>query len=52
MKSMEFANIFDAEVFNNQAKDKRTPHMVLEARGGGTLIVVVFSETFFEEDIC
>ena len=43
---MEFADIFDSEVVNYQAKDNRTPNMAPEARGGRTLILVVFLETF------
>ena len=48
---MEFADIFDSEVVNYQAKDNRTPNMAPEARGGRTLILVVFLETFLEEDV-
>ena len=51
MKSMNFADIFDAEVVNYQSKDNRTPCMELESRGGRTLIVVVFLETSFEENV-
>ena len=52
VKSMEFANIFDAEVVNYQAKDMRRSRMAPETRGGGTLILVVLFEAFFEEDVC
>ena len=48
---MAFTYIFDDEVVNYQTKYNRTPHMAPEARGGRTLIVVVFTETFFEEDV-
>ena len=48
---MVFADIFDAEVVNYQSKDNRTPRMVPEARGGGTLIVVMFFLTFFKEGV-
>ena len=48
---MAFADIFDAEVINYQSKYNRTPHMAPEARGGRTLILVVFLETFLEDDV-
>ena len=48
---MAFAEIFDTKVVNYQAKDNRMPHMAPEARGGRTQIVVVFLETFSEEDV-
>ena len=51
MKRMNFSDIFDAKVVNYQAKDNRAPRMELKARGGRTLIVVVFLETFFEENV-
>ena len=51
MKSMAFSELFDAKVVNYQEKYNRTPRMAPEARGGRTLIVVVFLETFFEEDV-
>ena len=48
---MAFTNIFDAKVFNYQSKCKRTPRMEPEARDGRTLILVVFLETFFMENV-
>ena len=48
---MAFSDIFDAEEFKYQSKYIRTPHMAPDARGGRTLIVVMFLETFFEEDV-
>ena len=45
MNSMALADIFDAKVVNYQAKYNMTPRMVPEARGGRTLIIVVFLET-------
>ena len=48
---MAFTNIFDSKVVNYQAKDNRTPRMAPEARGGRKVILVVFLDTFFEEDV-
>ena len=48
---MAFAAIFDAKVFNKQIKDNKTPCMVPEARSDRTLILVVFPETFFEDNV-
>ena len=52
VNSMVLANIFDAKVVNYQAKDNSMTHMAQDTRGGGTLIVVVLFETFFEDDVC
>ena len=48
---MAFADIFNTKVVKYQSKDNRTPHMAPEARGGGKIIVVVFFEMFFKEDV-
>ena len=48
---MAFADIFDAKVINYQEKENRTPCMAPEVRGGRTLIVVLFLEKIFEEDV-
>ena len=48
---MAFAYIFDAKVVNYQAKDNSMSRMAPEARGGRTLMVAVFPEMFFEEDV-
>ena len=52
LNSMGFANIFDAKVVNHQAKDNSMTRMAQETKGGGTLIVVVLFETFFDDDVC
>ena len=49
---MAFAYVFNSKIMNYETETNRTPFMAPETRGGGTLILVVLFEAFFEEDVC
>ena len=51
MKSAALPNIFDTKVIDKQAKNNGAPLVLPQARSGGALVVAVFLETFFEENV-
>ena len=46
---MTFADIFDTKVVDDEAEEDGTPFLTQYARGGGTLVVAIFGETFSKE---
>ena len=51
VKGVEFTNISNAKIINNQEKRKRTPFVEPEARSEGKLVVVMGVDTFIEKSV-
>ena len=51
VKGVEFTNISNAKIINNQEKCNRTPFVAPEARSEGKLVVVMGVDTFIEKSV-
>ena len=51
IESVALPDIFNAKVIDKQAKHKGAPLVAPQARSGGALVVAMFLETFFGENV-